>query len=198
MIKHQSKQSTKKIKEMKNVFKILGIVCISLLMSCNSEPSLQRYFVDHQGDVDFIAVDVPSSLLDKETVKLNEEEKEALESIKKVNFLALPLNDNNETRFEEESVAINKILSSEKYETLMRFGSNGAKVVLKYQGEEDDIDEVIVFATDQQKGLALIRVLGDNMRPEKMVKLAQSVEKGKIDLDAFKMIGETISDNIGD
>ncbi len=183
---------------MKNVFKILGIVGVLLFVSCNSEPSLQKYFVDHQGDVDFIAVDVPSSLLDKETVKLNEEEKEALESIKKVNFLALPLNDSNETRFDEESVTIDKILSSDKYETLIRFGSNGAKVVLKYQGEEDDIDEVIVFATDQKRGLALIRILGDNMKPEKMVKLAQSFEKGRIDLDAFKMIGETISENIGD
>ncbi|WP_164914232.1 DUF4252 domain-containing protein [Aquimarina sediminis] len=177
---------------MKNVFKIIGILCISLLISCNSEPSLQQYFVDHQGDADFIAVDVPSSLLDKETIELNKEEQEALESVKKVNFLALQLKEDNKSRFEEERTAIKKILDSDKYETLLRFGTNGTRAVLKYQGEDDDIDEVIVFATNEEKGLALVRVLGDNMRPEKMAVLMQSVEKGKIDINAFKEIANTI------
>ncbi len=178
---------------MKNVYKILGIVSISLMMSCSSEPSLQKYFVDHHGDADFIAVDVPTSLLDKETIELNSDEREALESIKKINFLALKLNESNQSRYEEEGAAIKKILDSDKYETLMRFGSDGTKAVLKYQGEDDDIDEVIVFATNEEKGLALIRVLGDNMRPEKMAMLVKSVEKGKIDLNAFKEIANTIN-----
>lgn len=177
---------------MKNIYRVLGILSIVLLMSCNREPSLQKYFVDHQGDNDFIAVDIPSSLLSKETIQLNKEEQEALESIKKINFLALPLKGSNQGRFDEESTAIKKILDADTYETLMRFGSNGMKAVLKYQGEEDDIDEVIIFATDQKKGLALIRVLGDNMRPEKMAMLMKSVEKGKINLDSFKNIANSI------
>ncbi|WP_103865640.1 DUF4252 domain-containing protein [Aquimarina sp. I32.4] len=177
---------------MKNIIKILSVLCVTLLVSCNSEPSLQTYFVDHQEDAAFIAVDVPASILDKEKVALNEEEEEALKSIKKVNFLALQLKDDNQAKYEEERATIKKILSSDQYETLIRFGSNGAKVVLKYQGEEDDIDEVIVFGTHQEKGLALIRILGDDMRPEKMVKLAQSVEKGKINLDAFKKMVDTM------
>ncbi|GAA4272370.1 DUF4252 domain-containing protein [Aquimarina gracilis] len=177
---------------MKNIFKILGLVTVLLFASCNSGPSLQEYFVDHQGDVDFVAVDIPSSLLNKDSIELNNEEKEALESVKKVNFLALPLNEKNKSRFEKESEDIAKILNNEKYETLMKFGSNGTNAVLKYTGADDDIDEVIIFATDQKKGLALIRVLGDNMRPEKMAKLAQSVEKGRLDFEAFRKIGETI------
>ncbi|MBP2832959.1 DUF4252 domain-containing protein [Aquimarina sp. U1-2] len=181
---------------MKIIFKILGTLSMFLCFSCNTSTSLQQYFVDHQGDEDFIAVDVPSSLLDKEKMTLNAEEKEALESIKKVNFLALPLTEKKKERYEAESNAINTILSAEKYETLMKFGSNGTNVVLKYTGDEDDIDEVIVFATDKKKGLALVRILGDNMRPEKMAQLARSVEKGKIDLEAFRKIGESIDINI--
>jgi len=177
---------------MNSIIKILGLVGVLCFASCNTEPSLQEYFVNHHEDNDFIAVDVPSSLLDNERVSLDEEEKEALESVKKVNFLALPLKDATRAKFDSESEAISKILSSDTYETLMRFGSNGAKVVLKYQGDEDDIDEVIVFATDQTRGLALVRILGDDMRPEKMAKLAKSIEKGKIDLGVFENIAETI------
>ncbi|RZS93503.1 DUF4252 domain-containing protein [Aquimarina brevivitae] len=177
---------------MKYITKILALLCLSIVvLSCNNEPSLQQYYVDHQNDQDFIAVDIPSSLLNKDKVELSKDEKEALESIKKVNFLAIPLNENNKNRIAEESEAINKILSAEKYQTLMRFGSNGMRAVLKYQGEDDDIDEVIVFATDQEKGLALVRLLGDNMRPEKMAMLMKSVEKGNVNLSAFESIAKS-------
>ena len=177
---------------MKTLIQIIAAICFSLAVtSCNSEPSLQQYFVDRQNDNEFIAVDLPSSLLDKEKIELSKDEKEALESIKKVNFLALPLNSSNEAKMAKESEEITKIVSSEKYETLMRFGSNGMSAVLKYQGDDDDIDEVIVFATHQEKGLALVRLLGDNMRPEKMASLMRSVEKGNLDLSALEQIAKT-------
>jgi len=177
---------------MKYIVKILVVTSILMFMSCNSEPSLQEYFVNHQGDADFVLVDIPSSLLNKESITLDKDELEALNSIKKVNFLALPMKEQTIERFDKESGDIAKILSNEKYHTLMKFGSNGTKIQLKYTGEETDINEFIVFAKDQKKGLALIRVLGDNMKPEKMVKLAESVDKGNIDLSAFKKIAEAI------
>ncbi|WP_109299226.1 DUF4252 domain-containing protein [Aquimarina sp. AU474] len=174
---------------MKNIFKVLGAIGILSIMSCNSETSLQQYFVDHQNDNAFIAVDIPSSLLDKNEVDLSQDEKETLESIKKVNFLALKLNDDLQSKYEEESEAINAILSNEKYETLMRVGSNGTKAVIKFLGDEDEIDEVIVFAKHDEKGLALVRVLGNNMKPEKIAKLVKTAEK--MDLSAFKQIADS-------
>ncbi|GAA3516690.1 DUF4252 domain-containing protein [Aquimarina addita] len=162
-------------------------------MSCNSEVSLQEYFVDHKEDADFIAIDLPASLLDKKSVELSDDEKEALESVKKINFLGLQRTDMNQAKIDEESGAINKILNTEQYQTLMKFGFDGVNIVLKYQGDDEVMDEVIVFATHHEKGLALIRVLGDDMKPEKISKLMQSVRKGNLDLDAFKQIGEVIN-----
>ncbi|MFD2565622.1 DUF4252 domain-containing protein [Aquimarina rubra] len=178
---------------MKNIIKIVTIACVMLLMSCNNGVSLQRYFVDHQGDADFIAVDLATSLLDARTreVQLSEEEREALESIKKVNFLAMPLKDENKARYEEEKEKINTILNANKYETLMRFGSNGTKAVLKFQGDEDNIDEMIVFASNKERGLALVRVLGDDMKPENIAKLMDAIDKGNVDMGAIKdILGE--------
>ncbi len=169
----------------------MTVACVTLLMSCSNGASLQRYFVDHQGDADFVAVDIATSLLDTDRVELSKEEKEALESIKKVNFLALPLKDKTKARYEEEKTTINTILNSDKYETLMRFGSNGTKAVLKFQGDEDNIDEMIVFASNKERGLALVRVLGDDMKPQNVAKLMNAIDKGDVDLDAFKnIIGE--------
>jgi len=174
---------------MKKLIKIAGIACALLLMSCNNNGSLQRYFVDHQEDADFVAVDLATSLLDTDKVQFTPEQKEALKSIKKVNFLALPIKESNKSRFTEEKTAINMILNSEKYETLLRFGSNGTKAVLKFQGDEEDhIDEMIVFASNQERGLALVRVLGDDMKPENIAQLMDAIDKGDIDTDVFKNI----------
>jgi len=178
---------------MKSIIKFLGLASILFLISCNSRPSLQEYFVDHQEDQDFVSVDISASLLDTKKINLSQENRQTLKSIKKVNFLALPLKEQSKIRFDKESVDIAQILKNEKYQTLMKFKSNGTNILLKYTGEDEDIDEVIVFAKDQKKGLALIRVLGDNMRPEKIVKLAESVEKGNIDLEAFKDIAKIIN-----
>ncbi|WP_299314549.1 DUF4252 domain-containing protein [uncultured Aquimarina sp.] len=176
---------------MKNIKKLIGIACVMLFMSCSNGTSLQKYFVDHQGDEDFVAVDLATSLLDTDKVALSKEEKEALESIKKVNFLALPLKDKTKARYDEEKMAINTILNSEKYETLMRFGSNGTKAVLKFQGDEDHINEMIVFASNKERGLALVRVLGDDMKPQNVAKLMNAIDKGDVDMNAFKnIIGE--------
>lgn len=175
---------------MKNVCRIVAMACVALFISCTNEVSLQEYFVAHHEDSDFIAIDVPTSLLDKKAVALSNDEKEALESVKKINFLALQRTDANQDKIEQESQAITKILNSDTYETLMKFGFDGVNVVLKYQGDDEVMDEVIVFAAHPKKGIALVRVLGNDMKPEKISKLMQSIKKGNLDLGAFKKMAQ--------
>lgn len=173
---------------MKIITSVFGIVLGLLLIGCQNSPSLQTYFIDHQEDSDFISVDIPSSLLKSEEIELGVEEQEALRSIKKVNVLALPFKEGAEAKYEAEKEAILDILKSDTYETLMRFGSDGATVELKYIGDEDSIDEVVIFASDQNKGLALVRVLGDDIKPEKIAKLMKSVESGKLDMSGLSAL----------
>ena len=118
---------------MKNIrIWIVAIMGIALSVSCNNDPSLQKYFIDHQNDTNFISVDVPASMLHTDAVHLNKEEKEALNSIHKVNLLLLPLKGGaQQNSFDKETTNIGNILNSDTYETLIRFGSNGTKVVLK-------------------------------------------------------------------
>ena len=52
----------------------------------------------------------------------------------------------------------------------------GRSVVIKYEGDDDSMDEVIVYAADKDQGFALVRVLGDKMTAEKMLKLAESIK----------------------
>jgi len=95
------------------------------------------------------------------------EEKDILETVKKINVVAYPIKGENAADYEVKRQELKDIIDQEQYKMLMKYGSNKQGATLKYLGEEDAIDEIIVFASDDEKGFALFRLLGDNMEPEK-------------------------------
>ena len=184
----------------------LGIAMFSLL-SCSNGESLQRYLVDKQEDDNFVKVDVAASLLKTESNNLSQEELDILNTVRKVNVVAFPIAQDNKAEYEVEKNKVKDILAQEQYQTLMKMGSNKRGATLKYLGEEDAIDEIIIFASDNEQGFALFRLLGDDMRPDQMIKLMNSIDRGDVDVSKFSGIGEifqsrvdyeTISEELGD
>ena len=175
---------------MRTIYKTLMMLTIVLTMiSCNTEPSLQEYFVKQQENTAFISLDVPMSLLNNQKKSLDKDYQETLNTIKKINILALPIKDENKDVYAKELKEINSILKNDEYQTLMKFNVEENQIVLKYKGEEDAIDEIIVFGSSDNKGLGIARLIGNNMDPEKMVALAKSFDKGDIDVSQFAQIG---------
>ena len=78
------------------------------------------------------------------------------------------------------------ILKNTKFKELMHVKDKGRNIVLKYEGDDNSMDEVIVYASDNSLGFALIRVLGDNMEPAKIMKLANNISK--VDSEGFKQL----------
>ena len=172
---------------------LLAIVIISLI-SCNNDKSLQRYLVDKQDDNRFLKVDVATSLFQSNESNLTEEEKDILSTIKKINVVAYPLKNGNSTEFEAEKNIAKTIIDQEKYKTLGSMKSNGMLMTMKYLGEETAIDEVIVFASSDNKGFGVFRLLCDDMRPDQALKLMKTMEKGNLDLSKLSGIGEVFSE----
>jgi PBP1b-binding outer membrane lipoprotein LpoB len=79
---------------MKRIYSITIFLSL-LLVGCNSEPTLQKYFVENTENKDFIALDVSPSILNVDKSKLSAEQNEALESFDKMNVLAFKLNETN-------------------------------------------------------------------------------------------------------
>lgn len=169
------------------IIKILGLAIVAVgFTSCANEPSLQEYYVENQQDNKFIALDVPTSIF-ANTEDLDENQRETLESVKKINFLALPVKESiEEYQFEKEKLA--SILMNEKYQLLMKYGSKERKAEIYFTGDEDAIDEIIVYGYDDTKGVGVARVLGENMNPQKLMELMKSLEKGDIDVGGLKGI----------
>ncbi len=70
-------------------------ICSLILISCNSEPSLQKYFVENTENKNFIALDVSPSVLNIDKTKLSAEQNQAFQSFNKMNILAFKLDATN-------------------------------------------------------------------------------------------------------
>ena len=172
----------------------LGLAALTLF-SCSNEKSLQRYLVDRQDDDSFLKIDIAASLLQTDNNNLSQEEKDILETVKKINVVAYPIKGENAADYEVKRQELKDIIDQEQYKMLMKYGSNKQGATLKYLGEEDAIDEIIVFASDDEKGFALFRLLGDNMEPAKMMKLMTAIEKGDLDVSKLESLGNIFQDN---
>jgi hypothetical protein len=164
---------------------ITGLLLGGLLFaSCNSGPSLQEYLVDKQEDNNFVKVDLATSLLYAEEDKLSPEQKEVLKTVKKINVVAYPMKD-NEVEYTAERTKILDILSQERYQTLMKMGSNKKGVTLKYLGEDDAIDEVIIYGNDSERGFIVFRLLGKDMNPGDMIRMVETMDTDNVNLSAL-------------
>ncbi len=162
---------------MKNLSKALTILLVLVLSSCSSRQSLQEYFVANSENPNFLSLDLPASLLNLEKVELSGSEREALNSLKKMNVLAFKKNDTNSDEFETEKAKVKAILAHEKFTELMKLKSGYGNGVIKYIGTDEVIDEVIVYGDNDDKGCMLIRILGKDMKPANLAKFMQAVQK---------------------
>ena len=147
------------------------------LSSCSSTQSLQEYYVDNSENPNFISFDVSTSILNLDKANLSATQREALGSLRKLNILAFKKTTDNIADYKVEKADVKAILKNEKFIELMKMNTSYGKATVKYIGDEDAIDEVIIYGDSEDKGFALIRVLGNNMNPANMVQLLQAIQK---------------------
>ena len=160
---------------------LLGLFTAAILVGCSNEPTLQTYFVDHQEAPNFISQDLSISMLNMDKSDFTEEQHEAFNSVKRLNFIAYKANETNAEDLKVEMAAVKEILKNKKYNDLIEFSHKGNKFVVKYVGTDEEADEVIVFGNSEKLGFGVVRVLGDDMNPTKMGTLVAALDKADID-----------------
>jgi hypothetical protein len=174
-----------------SIFTTALLVALTLV-SCNSEPSLQKYFVENTDNKNFVALDVSPSILNVEKTKLSAEQTEALKSFDKMNILAFKANATNQVQFEAERAKVKAILKDPKYQQLMSFGSGKDGASISYVGADDNIKEFVVFANRKENGFAVVRVLGENMNPNNIMTLMTVLKESKIDMEQLKPLQQLV------
>ncbi|RXG15637.1 putative protein DUF4252 [Leeuwenhoekiella aestuarii] len=152
----------------------LVLLLIATCISCNNKQSLQEYYIDSKENDKFIMVDLPTSLIAPKSENLSEDQQRIIASVKKVNLLAYAMKDTS--FYNSETNKVNGILNADNYDELMKLGTPEQRMRVFIKGDEDAIDEVVVFAQDNNKGFLLARVLGDNMNVADMVRFAETMD----------------------
>jgi len=165
----------------------LLVLALVIVTSCQNEKSLQQFIVNQQEKSEIISFDLPASMLSLQENMQSSENIKTLKTIKKANILVFKINDLNKEIYLTEKEQLRNILKQQKYAELMRFGkgSKGAKVHMV--GSDDAIDELIVFANDDELGWLLVRILGSNMQPEKIMQIINKMDFDNSDLDLSKL-----------
>jgi len=151
------------------------IFSLFLLGSCSDSMSLEEYLVKNKKDKRFFSANLSSDVL-LSGANLSAEEKEKVSSIKKLNFLAFK-KDSAKTGYKTSKVQLNKILENNKFKNLMNFNNDHADVQLKYIGDEVNIEELIVYAENDDIGFMVARLLGDDMKPTDFYNLIKIMDK---------------------
>jgi hypothetical protein len=175
---------------MKKFLTIIPITVLFIFMGCSSTQSLQEYYIDSAENPNFISLDLPASILKLDEVDLSDSQRTALESLRKLNVLAFRKTDTNKAEYEVEKGKITAILKNSDFKELMKLNSQYGKGYVKYLGEEDAIDEVIIYGNSDEKGFALVRVLGKDMNPAYMMQLLQAIQKSDYKGEGLGEIGQ--------
>jgi hypothetical protein len=168
------------------ISRLIGIVLAVSLLSCKSEPSLQRYFVDNSESKDFILLDVSSTILNTDKAKLTVEEKKALASFDKMNILAFKMDSTKTKQYQSETAKVKQLLKGKDYQELMKVGSGSNSASISFVGDDDHINEFVVFAKGSKSGFAVIRILGNDMSPANIMSILSIMKNSNVDLKQLK------------
>lgn len=174
----------------KYIFGAIALMGILLIGACSSTQSLQEYYIDNSENPNFISLDVPTSILNLQETNLSETQLKAYQSLRKLNLLAFKKTANNAAEYDAEKTKVNAILKNKDYKELMKLNSQYGKGVIKYLGEDDAIDEVVIYGSSDDKGFAVIRVLGKDMNPGYIMQLMQAIQKSDYNEESLGDIGK--------
>ena len=177
---------------MKTGYGILLLLSL-FLISCNSEPTLQKYFVENTENKNFIALDVSPSILNVDKTKLSVAQNDALKSFDKMNVLAFKLNDKNKAEFEMERAKVDLILKDKKYQQLMKFGSGKEGASVSFVGTDEHIEEFVFYANKKENGFAVVRILGKDMNPTSVMTMMSVLQQSNIDLEQLKPLQQLMA-----
>lgn len=171
---------------MKNLLYIC-LLCLTVI-ACKDEDSIQTFFVEHQEQPSYSLVDISKTLIDFSTSDLTEDERNAYNSLDKLHVLMYKATDSTQDSYNKELKQIQKVFKNPDYSELMAFSSAGMKFKINSIGEENVVDEVLVLASANSMGFAAIRVLGDDMSPEKIAALIYKMKDANLDNNKLKGI----------
>lgn len=168
------------------------LACFAMVFySCNSNQSLQEYFIENAENEHFLSLTLPKTLIPVGELDLQPAQIEAYNSIDKINILVFKNVADNPSLYTTERQKIKDILKDDAYEELINLGSKG---MVKYKGDDDTIDEAIFFMSDKKQGFIIARLLGNDMDIAQLSQLSGIVQNKNFNMSNLTELNEFLRD----
>lgn len=177
---------------MRTVFFLPAIVASLLLMNCTNETTLQKYFVENSNNKNFIELNLASSIIKTDKMQLTADQKTALKSFNKLNILAFKLDKDSKLKYDVEIQKVTAILKNKKYQELMKIGSGKDGASVSFVGDENHINEFVLFAKKKENGFAVVRILGKDMNPNNIMNMISLLKSSNVNLEQLKPLQDLI------
>jgi hypothetical protein len=166
---------------------ILSFLAASFLfVSCNQQPSLQKYFVDKSEKKEFMSFDLSPSILNLKPEGLTPAQQKALATFNKINILAFKADSINGKEYDVESLKVKEILKDDKYQELMHVGSGKDGGSISYVGDENHIEEFVLYGRRKENGFVVVRVLGKDMSANSIMEMLSILKSSNINTEQLK------------
>lgn len=165
---------------------MIVLLSVFFASSCETKPSLQKYYVKNTEAADFVSLDIAPSIINTDSAKLTPDEKAALASFDKMNILAYKTDSTHTEKFDQEIKEVKALLKDDSYQQLMKVGSGSDGAAVYFVGDEAHINEFVVLASKKENGFAVVRVLGNDMNPTHVLNMLQLLKKSDMKLEQLK------------
>ncbi len=179
---------------MRNSLKLLFLSLFLLMISCQKEQTLQKYYVDSQREESFMHMDISTNMIFDNLGEISAEKREKLKSFKKINVLTLPIDGGNQKFYQEEKEKVLSILERSEYKKLLGLKYSGAKLLLYYTGEPEAIKEVVLMTYAKEKGFTLVRLIGKDLNANLIAEILTLAKEEdlKLNLEIFEDFAEEL------
>lgn len=168
--------------------KIAIALLLLAFLSCKKEESLQQYMVEKSYEPEFVSFDLSSSMLNMKSQELTDEQKRTLKAVRKINVLGYKKDSLSKVNYADEARKVKKLLKAEEFQELMHVNSGADGGSVSFVGTEQDIDEIILFASDKKYGFAVIRIIGEDMDSTTMMDILSLIRQSDIGIEQFQPI----------
>jgi Domain of unknown function (DUF4252) len=174
------------------VITTLTALAALLLASCSNEPTVQKYFVQKSEEKGFVAVDIAPSIIKTDKLKLNDDEKKALDCLHHINVIFLRADGTNTQQVAKEQAEVKTILKNDEYDELIKFNGMGGGGSINTKGEGEHLEEFVIFMHQKDNGMGVVRVTGQDMTPANVMTIAGLISKGGLDMDQMKPLQQML------
>ncbi len=160
--------------------KLIVLFSIFYLVGCQNfyKPTLQKYFVEKMDDSQFMIIDIPLVSFEDYFENPEIKELEVIKTIKKLNILLFLPRESSPSKIQYERNQVDEILKAQDYESLVSIASNDVNVRLMIDSKDDKISEALIQFHQKDAFFGLIRVLGKNIKAERIIPLFAELNLG--------------------